>query len=198
MPKLTAVERALRELQRLMSVPDEPPDPNSGGLHVRRVPAVLGQEEDAALSYSDDIAAVVRTAEAELLVDQNFEHLREKVNEAVWLFACRAYYEKDADLVPGFVEEHSRPIQTRKCYFTVEHLKAPKVEAFAGVDLLPVDHPDVPRGDPMFSTDAPVGSVAVIEATGTDYSRLAERGPSGGRARPPAPPDRTACPFGHQ
>jgi hypothetical protein len=174
MAKLSAVEKALRELQRLMRGAAKPPAPHSGGFHVRHVPPVLGQEEDSTLPYGDDVASALRTAEVKLLADQSFEHLGEQVRDAVWLFACHAYYMQQGDLVGGFAAEHSRAIETRNCYFTVEHLHAPAVVAFAGVELLPLDHADVPD-DVMFVTQAPVASVAVVAATGTDYNRLAER-----------------------
>jgi hypothetical protein len=71
MAKPTAVERALREVQGLMRAIDETLALDKGGYHVPRVAAVLGQDDGARISFSDDVAAALRTAEVALLADQH-------------------------------------------------------------------------------------------------------------------------------
>jgi hypothetical protein len=173
MAKPSPIEKALREVQRLMRARDQ--EPAADGFHGRSVPPALGQEEGASIVFGDDVAEALLAAEVALLTDQGFEHLRDKVGAAVWLLACRAFYE-NGDRVTPFIREHSRPLETHKCFFTVDHLKVRTPATFSGVEFLGADHADVPVRGALFVTEPPVGCVAVVETTGTDYTMMADRG----------------------
>lgn len=100
----------------------------------------------------------------------------------MWDLALRVAAAPADDSVARFVAEHERPIRTTRCYILVEHLVTWQRWRVAGVDLLPLDAPEVPAPARWFRLDPPTGTVAAADVTGTSMQRMADRARDQGRS----------------
>lgn len=62
-----------------------------------------------------------------------------------------------------------------RCFVPVEHLSTPQRWRVGAVGFLPVDDGDVPEPGGWFRLDAPTGTVAVTDVTGTSLERMVYR-----------------------
>jgi hypothetical protein len=170
--KASLAEKALRDVQRLMRTP-QPPDARFAAH--REVPEELAAGMQLNLNREQD-SALLRAQEA-LLSDPAFEHLANQAADRVWYLACQSGLDKKTDFVGPFVAEHFKEPESRNVFVTVEHLKVSAPHAFLGVRFLPVDSPEIPGrpGPARLLIDPQVGSVAVVEVSGTDRERMGER-----------------------
>jgi hypothetical protein len=171
--KKVSVENALREVQRLI----RKHDPRGGELPIGSRNVDVPGAEPPKVSYSffvDESEAVDRAA-AVLREDLRFEHLDDPKKSA-WDFADEAFVHKKGDRVPGFVTEHAREVLDRRCYLPIEYLKLTAAIELGRVRLLPLSDGELPEAKPpWFLLDAPVGAVAVVEVSGTNGGRMADR-----------------------
>jgi hypothetical protein len=173
--KNSAVERALKELQRLMRMPAGPVDDwVMAGAVPRIVRDKYGLPESQALSVNREERQALRTLEKALINDLGYEHLGDKAEEAVWRFACRCAFDKKTAFIADFVAEHFKQPDERICYIPVEYLKVSAEREFQGVRFLPVGSIEV-TPSPGFVTTAPVGAIAAVTTRGTDRQRMTER-----------------------
>lgn len=169
--KKDAVVSALGRVQQLVrSAGDVPPDQQ---VRTSRVPGTRGRNAEY-VAFNRATRAAVESAAAVLAADERFEHL-DKPTDAVWNLAVRVAAAPADDSVARFVAEHQRPIRTTRCYIPVEHLVTRQRWRVAGVDLFPVDAPEVPAPARWFRLDPPTGTVAAPDVTGTNLQRMADR-----------------------
>jgi hypothetical protein len=171
-PTVTPTRKALANLQRLMR---RPPLFAAGVVSRRVVPDALADDTELGLSR-EEIDAIRHTEET-LLADASFEHLGKRAGSRVWYFACQCALDRKAEFVDQFMAEHAKELESRWCYVAVDYLKVASPCESVGVKFLPVDSSEIPRHErlPGLLSDPPVGSVAVVEVTGTDRERMAER-----------------------
>ena len=171
--KKLSVENALREVQRLIREHDPRGDELPIGTRNVDVPGT----EPPKVSYSffaDESEAVDRAAAA-LREDLRFEHLDDP-GKSAWEFADEAFVHEKGDRVPKFVTEHAREVLDRRCYLLIEYLKLTAPIELGRVRLLPVSESELPKAQPpWFLLDPPVGAVAVVEVSGTNGHRMADR-----------------------
>jgi hypothetical protein len=118
----------------------------------------------------------VEHAKVVLENDERFEGV-DNLNDLLYTFVGQCVTNQTTDHVPGFIALYSKEPFSLTCYIPVEHLELAqgrRHEAF-GVVLVAPDDPQVPGANNWFSLDKPVGSVAVVEVTGTDSKKMAVR-----------------------
>ncbi len=172
--KKSRAEDALAKLQRLMRVKTRELEP--GFLHVITVPSDIAADVELRLTRQESDA--LEKVPDILLEDLSLEHLGDSAKDLVRRFAARSVIDRERDHVAGFLAENARELETRICYVTIDYLKVESPVEVAGIQLLPVEAPEVPHDDrlPGLLRDAPIGSVAAVEVTGTNRSLMSERG----------------------
>lgn len=73
------------------------------------------------------------------------------------------------------MEEDFRDPEQRPCYFPVEFLTVHEEFSIGEVDLLPLDHPDVPQTTSWVKRDPPIGGFARVPVRGTHFGRMKDR-----------------------
>jgi hypothetical protein len=166
---------APRVLKRLQGLVRRPPD-GVRTARTGRVPEDIATEAFRSLGLLPDEEEVYQEAQAILLSDLRFEHLeRRQVADALWRFLCQCYADRTRDHVPQFIEEHARDVLDVPCYLPIEHLTVETDTDAAGLRLLPATSDVVPQQSGWFVLDPPVGCVAAVGVSGTNYARMAER-----------------------
>ena len=164
-------EAALRRLQTAMRQP-----PRQGRARMTRaLPPELQTEDGQAISLLEDAFKAFEQAKAVLLADVRFEHLAKEVDDVVWRFAAQAFTNRKEDHLPAFVEQHQRDPVVTTCYIPVEYLKVQAQTEALGISLLPITHERLPSPGFGFTLVSPVGSVAAVGVTGTNYGWMATR-----------------------
>jgi hypothetical protein len=171
-PSPDRVKQTLRRLQDVARLPGPEGDVRPVGS--RRLPPELARTDAQFLVYGPQQEEGVEGAAAVVSADVRFEHLA-KVTDELWTFVMYAWAQPGVDHVTGFMDRHAREPMDRTCYFPVEHLTVTQEIALTGVRLLPVADPRVPRSREWFRLEKPVGAVAAVPVTGTNYSRMADR-----------------------
>lgn len=171
--KKFSVENALQELQRLI----RKHDPRGEELPVgsRNVDVPGAEPSKVLYSFFIDESEAVDRAAAALREDRRFEHLDDP-EKFTWEFADEAFVHEKGDRVSEFVTEHAREVLDRRCYLPIEYLKLTTAIELGRVRLLPLSDSELPEAQPpWFLLDPPVGAVAVIEVSGTNGGRMADR-----------------------
>ena len=141
----------------------------SAGMYT--IPGVPGP------TYLDwDQRHALEHAKANLEEDERFEAV-DNLNDLLYAFVGQCVTNESIDHVPGFIAQHAKEPFTLICYIPIEHLEltqGQREEAF-GVVLLAPDDPEVPQASNWFNLDKPVGSVAAVDVTGSDSTKMAVR-----------------------
>lgn len=167
-----AAQRALRRLRGLVRRPPV----GDRTARTGRVPEDIATEEFRSLGLLPDEEEAYQEAQAILLSDLRFEHFeRREVADALWRFLCQCCADRTRDHVPQFIEEHARDVLDVTCYLPIEHLTVETDTEIAGLRLLPTTSDVVPQQSVWFVLDPPVGCVAAVGVSGTNYARMAER-----------------------
>lgn len=113
-------------------------------------------------------------AERAVAADERFEHLV-PAGDPIREFAEDCATDRKTDHVKVFMERHGRDAGERVCYFGVEFLSVTEPAEVAGIQLLPLDDPEVPETNPLFRIDKAIKSYAVVRITGTNDVMMAAR-----------------------
>jgi hypothetical protein len=138
------------------------------------LPADLASDEAKTVYFFRDEVEAADEATAALLGDLRFEHL-DHAEDKVRRFMAECWADRSTDHVPLFVASHSAEVRKATCFIPVEFLSVTSVREFAGVRLLPVDDPQVPRPTPEFILEKPTGCVAAVKVEGSSFIRMADR-----------------------
>jgi hypothetical protein len=118
----------------------------------------------------------LEVAEAALVEDQRFEHMKKRdIEDEVWSLACRSAKQPGQDHVAAFVEKYALEAQELTCFFPVEGLTLHReIDAF-GVRLLPANAVDAPEfvGHPDFAVQ--MDSAVAVECSGTSNPAMMRR-----------------------
>ncbi len=168
----SAVERALRELQRVARLP---PSDDVRPVMSGRLPADLQSDGLKSLTLNAVDAAALRDVRRILITDLGFEYMDKRdIDRATWRFVALAtMYPSRRGLVRDFVEEHRHEPKPHTCFFAVDLLSvADRVELF-GVALLPASQ----AGPPLTPTpiSEAVQTVVAVPCAGTSYKLMADR-----------------------
>jgi hypothetical protein len=141
----------------------------------RQLPADLQTDPPQEIRLEADQAEALETAIGAVLADLRFEHL-DHADDDVWHFVAEAALDTK-DHVPDFIKNHQKEPIDAVCYIPVEFLTVTAEIEVPGIRLLPINDGRIPpsRPRPAFNLEKPVGSVAAVNARGTDYGRMAER-----------------------
>jgi len=60
------------------------------------------------------------------------------------------------------------------CYIPVEFLSVRTETNVVGIRLIPIDDPRIPKANPWFTREKPIGCVVAIDMEGTSYEQMAE------------------------
>ncbi len=172
---LMAADQTVNALRRLRALVRSKDDGATGPFgRTVTLPPDLATSQVGALRFSPAEVAAIRGVAAALSDDIRFEHLKDTFRIAQ-RFAMDCWAVRSKDHVRDFVATHAKAPVTTACLIPVEHLSVEVDTEILGLRLLPTGHPSVPRDDPTFPLDGAVGSVALIEVTGTDPGRMAAR-----------------------
>jgi hypothetical protein len=174
MSSKSTTETALGKLQTIVR---QPSPPGERAVRQRNVPDDLATDAIKGLGLDRQEHEAFEKAKAVVLTELRFEHLDDKeVDKAVWRFTCQAALNRKTDHVPAFVNEHARPVRKTTCFIPVEYLKVIEKHDVGDVRLLPTDAAEVPEAQHWFKLDPPVGCVAAVAVSGTNYKLMADRG----------------------
>jgi hypothetical protein len=143
------------------------------------VPEDIATEVFRMLYLMPDEEEAYQEAQAILLGDLRFEYMERRQVEAVlWRFLCESYTDRARDHVQRFIAEHAWEIRELTCYLPVEYLTVDSDVEVTGVRLLPTTNAEIPRKTRWFVLEPPVGCIAAVSVSGTNYARMAARGRS--------------------
>lgn len=166
------VKALLTELQRLARVTTSPDDDHAMTFRLR---PDLVRSDATMLAVTQDVVDAMKRVEEALAQDLHFEHMDKSADE-LQDFIARAWADRKADQVQQFVAEHSREPLELVCFLPIEYLKIEAPTLLLGLRLLPVTDPSIPATiAPWFDLGQPIGSVAAIPVTGTNFGKMAER-----------------------
>lgn len=117
--------------------------------------------------------AVARSSQA-LQSDLRFEHL-EKVEDLLWELAVEARISPDHDVAVSFARQNSRQIIETACFIPVHRLSFEEEVQLQDVLLLPITDHRVPTADSFQEHEGPFRCVAMVNASGTNYGKMAAR-----------------------
>ncbi len=162
------VEQALRTVEQTaresVERPAPPAVPRKFRMNVHRQYSPIDHQVDA-----------LEELEAALAVDQRFEHMKERqINEVVEGFANAAFVHRDANHIPGFIEEHAEEPQSLVCSFPVEGLTVHRELELFGVTFTPAEQAEIPEH--MFGPgQGPIGAAVSTTCEGTSGTAMKER-----------------------
>ena len=117
---------------------------------------------------------VMKAAERAIAADERFEHLV-PAEDPIREFAEDCATDRNTDHVKVFMDRRGREAIERVCYFGVEFLSVKEPAEVAGIRLLPLDDPEIPKTNPLFKADKTITSYAVVPVTGTNDVLMAAR-----------------------
>jgi hypothetical protein len=173
------VSAALERLQRSLRDESIEVSPADAVLNFG-VPEDLAGPEAETLFLGEVEAADFREAVAAVAGDLRFEYMTRRVagdplRDALIRFACLCEMKRDSDQVSSFMSEHSRTPEEQTCFIGVEYLRVNEPFDLPSLNLLPVDHPDVPESTGFFNLGPPVGAVAAVPSKGTHLGLMKDR-----------------------
>lgn len=171
MGRVHEVEKTLTELQRLIR---RPRPGNDGCATVLQLPPDVTGGELVNLPLLQDEVAAMEDAQAALLADLHFEHLR-KPEEDVRQFVAQCWADRKTNHVTAFITKNQRVPFEATCFMPVEHLSVEVETNVLGIMLLPRNDPRVPKAQPGINLQDPTGCVAAITERGTSYRAMALR-----------------------
>ncbi len=131
-----------------------------------------GESELIALRHSE--WKLGQKAREALIHDARFEYLKMPEDQIGEFVAACVFQPKEKN-VENFVAAHAREPVTRICYLAVESLKVEAPLEMLGLTLLPSNDESLPPPELLNDPRALAGSVARVEVTGTDISRMVQR-----------------------
>ena len=102
------------------------------------------REPAAEVRLTAEQVSSIEAAEAAIAADERFEHLVPD-EDLILMFAADCAVDRKAGHAKAFMESHGREAVERACYFGVESLSVEQAAEVAGVRLLPLDAPEIPR-----------------------------------------------------
>jgi hypothetical protein len=170
---MPAVSRTVREaLKAVQGRVRQPPAETDEIVDTLRDSRV---EPPAETPVTPGLLESMKAAENSIAADERFEHLAPEAGDLIRFFAADCAAHRGADQVEAFMAMHGREVVERACYFGVESLRVSQAADVAGIRLLPLDDPDIPADNPLFSADQSVASVAAVMVTGTNDVLMAGR-----------------------
>jgi hypothetical protein len=166
MPSSMDLRRALRTLQGRMRQSPDADDPivttvrDARGGEAVDIP-VTANRHDAMEAAKEAIAD-----------DLHFEHLDPADNE-VNEFVADCVRDRASDHVGPFMDRYSEELVERTCYFSVEALSVQAPSEFCGMQLIPIDSPEIP--DLLRKTDPAAQVVAAVPVTGSGIVAMTAR-----------------------
>ena len=166
------VEELLAELQHLART-----KPSPGDVHVMsfRLPSDLIHPGSIMLTVTQDEVDAMGRVEEALTRDLRLEHM-DKPGDTLKDFVARAWADLKTDHVQQYITKHSRELLELTCFLPIEYLTIDSPTKLLEVQLLPLTDPSIPTTTaPWFDLTPPIGSVAAIPVTGTNFVKMAER-----------------------